>query len=240
MIHVQSGKENDHRPTAWSHYISRLVILITGLALSLIWGCAHGAYSVDMKYVPTKSMAELKSGKDVRVTVSTFEDLRKIDDKQEIGWVWDPYGGKSPVFPRLVKPSTAVTSAVKDIFQKAGYQVAADTPRWNLKDDNIREEWGPILVGGSIDELEVYCVNDVTTKKYRAKAKITVILANTKTRKVFYKVSANSSASLDHILFSEQRLAQQINTVLSDVMDKIFEGNEINSKIIAEAGKMKE
>jgi hypothetical protein len=216
------------------------VVFIAGLALlSLIWGCAHGAYSVDMKYVPTKSMAELKGPeKKTKITVSTFEDLRKIDDKQEIGWVWDPYRGKSPVFPRFVKPSVAVTLAVKDIFQKAGYQVAADTPRWNLKDDSIREEWGPILVGGSIDELEVYCVDDVAVKKYRAKVKITVILADAQTRRVFYKLSANSSASLDHVLFSEGKLAQQINAALSDVIDKIFEGTDINSKIIAEAGKM--
>jgi hypothetical protein len=132
----------------------------------------------------------------------------------------------------------AVTLAVKDIFQKADYQVAADTPRWNLKDDSIREEWGPILVGGSIDELEVYCVDDVAVKKYRAKVKITVILADAQTRRVFYKLSANSPASLDHVLFSEGKLAQQINAALSDVIDKIFEGTDINSKIIAEAGKM--
>ena len=239
MIHVRSRKENNHRPTVRFHFINRLGVFIAGLALlTLTWGCAHGAYSVAVKYFPTKSMAELKSGKDIRVTVTTFEDLRKIDDKLEVGWVWDPYGGKTPLFSRLVKPSMAVTSAVKEIFQKAGYQVAAGTPTWDLKEENIRKEWGPILIGGSIDELEVYCVNDVTTKKYRAKAKITVILANAQTRKVFYKVSANSSASLDHILFSEGKLAQQINAALSDVLDKIFEGTEINSKIIAEAAVM--
>ena len=240
VIHVQSGKENNHRSAVRLHYIRRLGVFIPGLALlTLIWGCTHGAYGVDMKYVPTKPIAEVKgSGKDIKITVSTFEDLRKIDDKLEIGWVWDHYGGKTTLFSRLVKPSMAVTLPVKEILQKAGYQVAADTPRWNLEEDSIREGWGPILIGGSIDELEVYCVNDVTIKKYRTKAKITLILADTKTHKVFYKVSANSSSSLDHILFSEQRLAQQINTVLSDVIEKIFEGNEINSKILAEAGKI--
>jgi len=220
--------------------LSRPGVFIAGLALlALICGCAHGAYSVDMKYYP-KPLAEMKGPeKDIKVTVSTFADLRKTDDKQQIGWVWDHFGGKTPVFPRSVKPSMAVTLPVKEIFQKTGYQVAADMPVWNLKEDSIRKEWGPILVGGSIDELDVYCVDDVAVKKYRAKAKITVILANTQTGKVFYKVSANSTASLDHILFSEGKLAQQINSVLSDVMDKIFEGKEINDRILAEAaGKL--
>jgi len=238
---VQTWKENNHRPMARLHSLSRLGVFIAGLALlTLTWGCAHSAYSVDVRYVPTRPMVELKGpGKDISITVATFEDLRKTNDKLEIGWVWDPYGGKVPVLYRLEKPSMAVTLPVKEIFQKAGYQVAAGTPTWDLKEENIRKEWGPILVGGSIDELEVYCVDDVTIKKYRAKAKITVILANTQTGKVFYKVSANSSASLDHILFSEGKLAQQINAALSDVLDKIFEGKEINSKIRAEAaGKL--
>lgn len=238
---VQSWKENNHRLTFWIHSFSRQGVFIAGLALlTLIWGCAHGAYSVDMKYFPTKPIAEMKGPeKKIKITVAAFEDLRKTNDKLQIGWVWDPYGGKKPVFPGFVKPPMAVTLPVKEIFQKARYQVAADTPLWDLKEENIRKEWGPILVGGSIDELEVYCVDDVATKKYRAKAKITVILANTQTRKVFYKVSANSTASFDHILFSEEKLTQQINIVLSDVIEKIFEGNEINSKIIAEVtGKL--
>lgn len=238
---VQTWKENNNRLTVLLHSLSRLGVFIAGLALlTLIWGCAHGSYSVDMKYVPTKPMAEIKGQeKDIKITVSTFEDLRKTDDKLQIGWVWDHYGGKTPVFPRFVKPSMAVTLPVKEIFQKAGYQVAADTPLWNLKEDSIRKEWGPILVGGSIDELEVYCVDDIAVKKYRSKAKITVFLANTQTRKIFYKVSANSTASLDHVLFSEGRLTQQINAVFSDVIGKIFEGNEISSKILAEAaGKL--
>jgi len=237
MNYARLWKENNHRLKLQLRSLRRPVAFVAVLAFfTLILGCAHAEYSVDMKYVPTKSMAEMKgSGKDIRVTVSTFEDLRKTDDKQQIGWVWDPYGGKKPVYPRFANPSMTVTLSVKEIFQKAGYQVAAASPPWDLKEEKIRKEWGPILVGGSIDELEVYCVNDVTAKKYRAKAKITVILANTQTGKVFYKVSANSSAGLDHILFSEVRLAQQINTALSDVIEKIFEGSEINSRIIAEA-----
>jgi len=241
MNYAQLWKKNNHRLTLQLSSLRRPVSLIAVLAFfTLILGCAHAEYSVDMKYVPTKPMAEMKgSGKDIMVTVSTFEDLRKTEDKQQIGWVWDPYGGKKPVYPRFSNPSMTVTSSVKEIFQKAGYQVAAASPLWDLKEEKIRKEWGPILVGGSIDELEVYCVNDVTAKKYRAKAKITVILANTQTGKVFYKVSANSSTSLDHVLFSEGRLAQQINAALADVMDKIFEGTEINNRIIAEAaGKM--
>ncbi|HVO66145.1 MAG TPA: hypothetical protein VMT12_06670 [Syntrophales bacterium] len=236
----QTWKENNNRLILRLNSFRRLGVFFAGLALlTMAWGCAHGAYSVDMKYYP-KPLAEMKGPeKDIKITVSTFTDLRKTDDKQQIGWVWDHFGGKTPVYPRLVKPSMAVTLPVKEIFQKTGYQVAVDTPVWNLKEDGIQKEWGPILVGGSIDELEVYCVDDVAVKKYRAKAKITVILANTQTGRVFYKVSANSTASLDHVLFSEGKLAQQINTVLTDVMDKIFEGKEINDRILAEAaGKL--
>lgn len=210
-----------------------LQFIVAVFVYAMIWGCVPALYSVDMKYVPTKSIDEMKgSGKKIKITVAAFEDIRTISDTTLVGRVIKSDRQIIPVLPKYVKPPVAVASAVKDILLKAGYQVVPDIPRWDLKEESIRNEWAPILVGGSIDELEVICEDKVTIKKYRAQAKITVFLANTETRKVFYKVSARSSVSLEHILFSEERLEEQINTALSDAIDKIFEGNEIAAKIL--------
>jgi hypothetical protein len=211
----------------------RLGFVVAVFTCAMIWGCAPALYSVDMKYVPTKPTPEMKgSEKKIKITVAAFEDIRTISDTTIIGRVIKPDKQNIPVLPKYVRPPMAVASALKDILLKAGYQVAPDIPRWDLKEESIRSEWAPILVGGSIDELEVICEDNVTIKKYRAKAKITVLLANTETRKVFYKVSVQSSVSLEHILFSEERLEEQINSALSDAIEKIFEGNEITAKIL--------
>jgi len=211
----------------------RLGFVIAALAFAMIWGCASALYSVDMKYVPTRPIPEMKgSEKKIKITVAAFEDLRTISDTTLIGRVIKSDRQNIPVLPKYVRPPMAVASALKEIFLKAGYQVAPDIPRWDLKEESIRKEWGAILIGGSIDELEVICEDKMTIKKYRAKAKITVFLANTQTSKIFYKVSAQSSVSLEHILFSEERLEEQISTALSDAIEKIFEGNEITAKIL--------
>ena len=233
MTSVQPRNYNKRGPVVRCVSMGRLGFVIAVLAFVLIWGCAPALYSVDMKYVPTKPMPEPKGQeKKIKITVAAFEDLRKVSDTMLIGRVIKPDRQNIPVLPKFVRPPVAVASALKDVFRKAGYQVAADTPRWNLKEESIRKEWSPILIGGSIDELEVICEDKVTIKKYRAMAKITVILANTQTSKIFYKVSAKSSVSLEHILFSEERLEEQINTALSDAIEKIFEGNEITAKIL--------
>lgn len=211
----------------------RLGLLAAVFMFAVICGCAPALYSVDMRYVPTQPIPEMKgSEKKIKITVAVFEDIRTISDTTIIGRVIKPDKRNIPVLPKYVRPPMVVASALKDILQKAGYQVDPDTPRWNLREESIRSEWAPILIGGSIDELEVICEDKMTIKKYGAKAKITVLLANTETRKVFYKVSAQSSVSLEHILFSEERLEEQINTALSDAIEKIFEGNEITAKIL--------
>ena len=211
----------------------RLGFVVAVFTCAVIWGCTPALYSVDMRYVPTKSIPEMKgSDKKIKITVAAFEDIRAISDTTIIGRVIKPDTQNIPILPKYVRPPVAVASALKDILKKAGYQVDPDTPRWNLKEESIHSEWAPILIGGSIDELEVICEDKMTIKKYGAKAKITVLLANTETKKIFYKVSARSSVSLEHILFSEERLEEQINTALSDAIEKIFEGNEITAKIL--------
>jgi len=233
MNRIQPRNNDNHRPMVRRIVSERLGFVIAALAFTMIWGCAPALYSVDMKYVPTKSIREMKAPeKKIKITVAAFEDLRTVSDTMVIGRVIKSHRQNIPVLPKYVKPPMAVASAMKDVLLKAGYQVSPDVPRWNLKEESIRKEWSPILIGGSIDELEVICEDKVTITKYRAQAKITVFLANTQTSKIFYKVSAKSSVSLEHILFSEERLEEQINTALSDAIDKIFEGNEITAKIL--------
>jgi len=215
---------------------------IAGLALCLLLlaGCSPALYSVDMKYVPSRVMPRTEgTGEIITVTVAAFEDRRKIDDKMIIGWVVKSDGERIPVLPKFVKPSVAVTSPLKDFLARAGYRISPESPVWDLKEESIRKEWGSILIGGSIDELEVICEDSLTVEKYSAKAKITALFANAQTGKVFYKVTTQSGVSLEHVLFSEERIEQQINAALSDAIEKIFEGPDVAAKIREAAGKKK-
>lgn len=203
------------------------------LAINLI-ACAPSLYSINMKYEPTAGLrpADGAKGKFL-VTVATFEDSRKIPDKMKIGQVTKVDGGKIPVFPKYVKPKEAVTAGMKEYLGKAGFTISGEKPAWDLKADSLRKEWGDLVIGGTIEDLNVSCEDLMPSKKYRAKAKLTVYFADVKKKWIFYKTTAESSSSLDHVLFSEQRLENQMNGVLSDVIEKIFEGGEAERKITA-------
>ena len=60
---------------------------------------------------------------------------------------------------------------------------------------------------------------------------MTLIFADVQKKRVFYKVTSESSSSLDHVLFSEEKLESQINGVLSDAMEKAIEGPETGRRI---------
>ncbi len=209
---------------------------ITGLSamLPLLIGlsaCAPSLYSINMKYEPTHAIRSASDLGNVKVTVATFEDLRKATDLLAVGEVVKAGGGKIPVFPKYVRASEAVSAGFRDYLRKAGYSVTDKKPSWDLKNDSIRGDEGDILIGGSIEELWVSCVDEVPKKKYRANIKLYVLFADVRKKWVFYKTMTQSSSSLDHVLFSEDRLQDQLNGVLDDAIEKVFEGGEAQRRI---------
>jgi hypothetical protein len=199
---------------------------------TLLAGCTPTLYSVDMKYVPTMTFPKAQEvTPPIVLTVAAFQDMRKVADNIVIGRVIKANGEEIRVLPRFVRPSQAVTNPIKDFFGRAGYRVAAESPAWDLQEASINKGWGPILVGGSIDDLDVVCRESLTVKKYMAKVKLTIYFADTLRGKIFHTLTTDSSASLDHVLFSEERLEQQINTALSGAIEKMFEGRDITNII---------
>ena len=212
--------------------------LCLAMIILLLVGCTPTLYSVNMRYVHADGDRKVETvDHPYTITVATFEDLRKVNDNIEIGRVIKSNGQTIPVLPKFVKPSQAVTRPFKEYFQQAGYKVLAENPIWNLEEASIRKEWGDIIVGGSIDDLDVICIESLTSKKYKAKVKLTILFADTKSGKIFHTVTIESSAFLDHVLFSEEYLERQINIALSAAIDKITGDMKIADILRAAAGR---
>ena len=60
---------------------------------------------------------------------------------------------------------------------------------------------------------------------------MTLVFADVQKKRIFYRVTSESSSSLDHVIFSEEKLESQINGVLSDAMEKALEGPETGRQI---------
>ena len=226
-----TGTLNHRRGKIQSLYVSSIVVAC--LLTAVLAGCAPTKlYNVNMRYVPTKTIEPaLTDGRKYSLTVAAFIDRRKIDDTILIGRVIRPDGTPIPVLPRYVKPTDAVASALRDLLFQAGYAVSPDRPDWDLTEASILPAWGTLLVGGTIDELDVTCVEQLTMKRYSAKARITLQFADVQNKRIFYRITSESSSSLDHIVFSEERLEDQINGVLSDALEKALAGPETGRRI---------
>ena len=200
--------------------------------LVILSGCAPKIYNVNMRYEPTKMIPPaVTDGRKYSLTVASFTDQRKMEDTLLIGRVITSDGTPIPILPRYVKPTDAVAAALRELLSKSGYAVAPDRPAWDLDERTLKPAWGTILVGGTIDALDVTCVETLTMKRYTAKARLTLIFANVQKKKIFYRLVSESSSSLDHVFLSEERLESQINGVLSDAIEKAFDGPETGRQI---------
>ncbi len=212
-----------------------LRVWIAGVILCLLWasiGCAPSLYSIQMRYQPSKTIpAALTDGRKYSLTVSSFIDRRKIDDTLLIGRVLKPDGRSIPVLPKTLRATDAVAGALRELLGQAGYAVSPERPAWNLEEPAILPEWGTLLVGGAIEDLDVTCLDTFPRKRYSAKVRVTLIFADVQQKRIFYRITSESTSSLDHILFSEEKLEEQINGVLSDAMEKAIEGPETVRRI---------
>ncbi|HOJ52709.1 MAG TPA: hypothetical protein PLT64_09450 [Syntrophales bacterium] len=206
------------------------VLVIGGIVLFL--ACAPGPemYHVSLKYDPGIGKAVGQVAGEKKVVVTMFRDVRSVDDPVKMGWVTHPGGKKLWVMPVKEYPDVAVTEVVSEYLRHQGYRVEAHHPLWDLKDETIDAGLGDILVGGTIEELEVTCDNAdrfSPVKKYTARVRIKFVIADGKNRRVVFKTETEATSSLKDVSFSTEKLERQLNDALAEVMEKAFSGKEM-------------
>lgn len=208
------------------------LVLVCGLS-----GCIGATlYSVNMYYDAKQAVVPqyLKAygpTSEVIISAAEFIDNRQVDDQLVIGRVVEDSGVKYPVVPKNVKTTKAIAMGIKEYLRKAGYKVPNKIEQWDLKEQTLPQGVANILVGGSIDDLEINCRKGLPTNSYKTRIKLTVVFANMTTGKILYKTHVESSYSREHVLFSEAVLSDQVETVLADAIEKLFEDKNIAQKI---------
>ncbi len=201
-----------------------------------VWGCiASSLYSVNLRYdaasalIPSYLSADQKvQGK---ISVAEFTDTRQIEDRLVIGRVVEKDGMKVLVLPKYIKPTQALAQGIKEYLNKAGYKVTAKIAKWDLKEEDLPKTGSGILVGGSIEEMEITCRRGFPTNSYKTTIKLNVIFADLKTGKIIYKSTVESVSSQEHVSFSEERLGDQASIALGDSIEKVFEEKALAQKI---------
>jgi len=215
-------------------FISMFGLLILGAGIT---GCANTKlYSIDMRYdaayalIPQYLKADDKM-QDAIITLAEFIDMRKVDDRIVIGRVVEKDGVKIMVLPKYTKPTLAVAAGIKEYLIKAGYKVDGKIGEWDLKEDSIPKVKGKIIVGGSIEDLDFTCRKGFPTDTYKTNVKLNIVFADVVKKQIFYKNTVTSDSQLEHVLFSEARMADQVNAALGAAIEKAFEDRAVAQKI---------
>jgi uncharacterized lipoprotein YajG len=208
------------------------ILILTLLVFS---GCAPALYTINIRYEPTKpNPAADAAVKKRTLTVANFNDARIIDDQRKVGYVLRPDGRKIFILPDRVKATEAVAGGVRDYLYKYGYSLSGIRPEWNLQEETIDKSWGHVVIGGVINKLEIICDDSQTlspVKTYSAVVNLGIVFADVAAKKIVYKTSVEGSASLTDVSFSINKLEDQLNSVLSDVIEKIFAGAEFQQQL---------
>jgi hypothetical protein len=217
----------------------RIWMIMLGLMIfgAGITGCANAKlYSIDMRYdafdalIPPYLKADDKI-RDTIITLTEFTDTRKVDDRMVIGRVVEKDGMKVLVLPKYTKPTRAVAAGIKEYLVKAGYKVDGKIEQWDLKEDTMPKVNSKIIIGGNIEDLDFTCRRGFPTDTYKTNIKLSIIFADTVKKQIFYKSTVESNSQLEHIFFSEERMADQVNIALSVAVEKAFEDRIVAQKI---------
>lgn len=193
-------------------------------------------YSVNMYYdakqamIPSYLKADGRSS-GVVISLAEFTDTRRMDDRQVIGHVVEQNGTKILVFPKKIKATMVISKGIEQYLRKAGYEIADKTEQWDLKEENIPQRIGRVIIGGNIEELEIFCRKGLPTNSYNAHIKFTFVIADAEKRKILYQKRMETSYSQEHVLFSEEHLADLAGIVLGDAIEKLFEDRIVAQKL---------
>ena len=236
IYHIPTNLEKK-RVSYFSGIISKAILLIC--VMVGLTACSPAIYHVNLKYEPSEKFVKLeKAGPDFPITVAMFNDIRKVDDRLLLGRVTTLQGDRIPILPKYNKVTEAVTINIREYLFKSGYKISNDIPVWDLKEETISKDWGRILIGGNIDELEIVCKKSFPVKTYQAKIKLTFVFANVLDKRIFYRSTVENSNSLKDVSFSEELLEKQINAALSDALEQMYSDPKMK-KTIEEGAKVK-
>jgi len=221
-------------------FVMKIIAVFVLMAFSLgMSGCATTnpiLYSVNLQYDEAQIIIPeyLKADQETRsalITVAEFTDTRQVDDKRIIGRVKERDNSKVPIFPKNVMPSKAVADGIKEYLKKANYKVADKIVQWDLTEETMPTKNGKVIIGGSIEELEINCWTGVFSNSYKANVKLNIIIADLAKGKIIYKGKVESSSSRDDVSFSEEEIGGQVSTALGDAIKNVFDDQVVAQKI---------
>jgi hypothetical protein len=215
-------------------FFAVLIFITSGMCISV--PAATRLYSINIQYRAEKAVIPeyLKAVEKTRgaiISIAEFTDRRQLDDKRITGRVRERDDTYVPVFAKDLIPARAVANGIKEYLKKAGYKVSNNIVQWDMKQETMPKRNGKVIIGGSIEALEVTCWRGIFSHSYKTNLKLTIVFADSAKGKILYKRKVANTSSRDDVSFSEAELGGQLSTALGDAINNAFEDKTVAQKI---------
>lgn len=198
--------------------IAAKVSVVMFLLFNLV-ACAPTLYTVNLKHDPRDVPAKDKDKTKITVAVAAFNEAKKQD--VSVGRVVRKDGSEIPVVPKQYKAHEAVTKGIQDQLKAQGFNVLEAQPPWDGREETIVKTWGDLLIGGTIEELEIKSSEETMT--YEAIVKLAVHFADVKKGKILHKTKVIGRAWQEYYwCVREKKLEEILNDALREVIVSTF------------------
>jgi len=199
---------------------SFVFFMILGL-IATSFGCAGSRiYLMDVRYIPERKAPPTSK----LVGVCPFEDAREEKEKETIGIRHRP-GNKIDLLKlEGITLSKSVTQAVKDYFAERGFEVT-DCKGWDKSAEGLAllPEDLFLVVGGRIDSFKVEARSGITITDTHYMVKIDASIGQVEKRKMVIR-TIESAPKSKKMGFDPDEVKAQLNGILTEVIQKLFEG----------------
>jgi hypothetical protein len=201
---------------------------------AVLGSCASsGYYRLDVQYLPQKAdLAADSTLQQYMITVAQFNDERTgLTDAAALGKRIKADGSELKAISQQRTPGEVVGAAVKSAFFKNGFTVYGGMPDWDAAERSLQKNWGAVVVGGYIDELETVCRTGFLSAEYDTTVKLRVVFADPQHKRTLYTRTLESASNYKHFYFSKNRMEQELNNALSAAIEKMFDDNRVDEII---------
>ncbi len=196
-------------------------MLIIVLGLIFVCSCAPVTmHPIHLRYAPEQALPQRDEKlKDKTITVTAFADARGATDQAIIGIRVDLEDKEIPFVSSPGNPAVEVTRAFKTYLSQKRYTVRGETPVWNLDPQGISQEWGDLVIGGSIEELSLMVKSQDVRVVYECKLKLKVAVVDVEKRIHKYRETIESSSSYQSATFYVRTAEKRINKLLTQAVE---------------------
>ena len=203
--------------------VSLLMTVI--LTASLISACAEkGPILLSISYqapeskeaAASKKVVAVSPLKDSRGKSASVIGLRTIHDLQNDLVIQDTV-------------SKMVTESVKKAFEARGIAVK-DAGEWDLTDAGIKNDGAGLLIGGEITALWLESKALMLSTNVKSAVKLKIVVGVMTEKKIIRTINVASALDED-ILYSDEKLEQQLSEALSSAVNQIFNDEELKKRL---------